>query len=81
MRQYLDRLGLHITEGKPETARDVTTIMEVIREIHDSMQQDNILQPAAYGCAIGGLSLALDVSLKTAAMLFDEWVRLRKAGG
>ena len=76
MKHYLEKLGLQISEGKPVTAAELTNIMESIRGIHDQMMNDVILQPAAYGCAIGGLSLALDVSLRTAAMVFDEWNRL-----
>lgn len=76
MRQYLAKLGLNVSEGKPATAKELTEIMTIVAEIHDQMLNDIILQPAAYGCAIGGLSLALDITLKTAAMVFEEWQRL-----
>jgi hypothetical protein len=76
MRDYISKLGLELgPRSKPATSADLTEIMVTIMELHEDMLNDIILQPAAYGCAVGGLSLALDVSLRTAAMIFDEWRR------
>jgi len=76
MKRHLERLGLRVSEETPKTAKELTEIMETISNIHQEMLKDIILQPAAYGCAVGGLSLALDVSIRTAAMVFEEWNRL-----
>jgi hypothetical protein len=73
MRRYLDRLGLQVTEGKPAAGDDLKTILETVLGIHEQMMNDIILQQAAYGCAVGGLSLALGISLRTAAMVFDNY--------
>jgi hypothetical protein len=79
MRHYIARLGLELSPvSKPANSAEISEIMITVMELYEQMMNDDLLQSAAYGCAVGALSLTLDVSLRTAAMIFDDWRRRSK---
>lgn len=68
-------------------ARDLLTVKprenvsDVVREIlfiYDACNADADLTVAAYGLAVSGLSMSLNVSLRTAALLLEHALVLRK---
>lgn len=75
----LTRLGIRVVPSNPSAITDVKVqiTLEEILHIYDKCLHDPDLARAAYGLAIGGTALALNVTLKTAALLVEHALVLR----
>lgn len=75
MRNLMKKLGLEFQSEAREQKIDET--VRTILEIYDHCLKDPDLSRAAYGCAVGGVSLALNVNLKTAVLLVEHALMIR----
>jgi hypothetical protein len=74
----MNRLGLEFKDLNPvKTDENVHETVREVLVIYDRCLQDTVLSRAAYGLAVGGLSLALNVSLRTASLLVEHALTLR----
>lgn len=79
MRNLLSRAGVHC-DGQVAQANIQQTVA-IMTDLYFKCLEDHELSRAAYGCAVGGLSIALNCSLKTAALLFEHGLALRHLRG
>ena len=76
MRNLLTKIGIKIED--PSSELKVHETIAQIMEIYDQCRKDIVLTDVAYGCAVGGISLALNVNLRTATLLFEHALTLRR---
>lgn len=79
MRNLMKQIGIEIQDPSKELS--VHETVKLIMEIYDQCLFDPDLARAAYGCAVGGVSLALNVNLRTASLLVEHALTIREAKG
>jgi hypothetical protein len=73
----MKKVGIVIQDPLKEPS--VHDTVKLIMEIYDQCLLDPDLSRAAYGCAVGGVSLALNVNLRTASLLVEHALTIREA--
>jgi hypothetical protein len=78
MRNLILSLGLKIIDPDPKnTHKNIQRTLEEVIKIYEQSMMDANLKTAAYGIAIGGVSIALNVTLRTAKLLVDHALAIR----
>lgn len=81
MKKVLASIGVTTISRHVEQRDLADGLNEIIREVmvvYEDCLRDPDLRNVAYGCAVGAISLSLEIPLKTARLLFEHALVLKE---